>query len=415
MGGLSCCNNSTVCYASKILEENDSNSTNMPKMLKQVSLDRSTTFNKSYTKKSSFFFDKSNFVNAKSKSLFEDYEIREKLGEGAYGSVFKAAHKKTRMVRAVKAIKKKHVDDISFNNEINILKTVDHPNIIRLFEYFTDNNYHYLVEEYCSGGDLYDYIKRQRSFSEKKAASIINQLLSATSHLHAKKIVHRDLKPENIVFIETQTNDIFIKLIDFGTSIYIKNEPLTQELGTIYYIAPEVFRNNYNEKADVWSCGVILYTMLCGHPPFRGNKEEDIKNKILKERVDFPSKEWSKVSKDAILFVYDLLSYEASKRPTAEQALNNPWLVKMLASDESVDNNLGENIVNNMLKFHSTVTLQKASLAYIANHFGQNDDLKRLKDEFDKIDTNKDGVLSREELIDCKCFKLILILFFRLA
>lgn len=323
---------------------------------------------------------------------------------GAYGCVYKAKNKKTKLIRAVKAIKRKHADAIAFNNEIAILKTVDHPNVVKLFECFYDSNYYYMIEEYCSGGDLYDYIKRQRNFSEKKAANIIYQLLSSINHLHSKKIVHRDLKPENIVFIETKTNEIFIKVIDFGTSITIKNEPLTQELGTIYYIAPEVFKNSYNEKSDIWSCGIILYTMLCGHPPFRGRKEEDIKNKILIGKVEFPAKEWDKVSREATQFVSQLLTYNSQKRPTAEAAMNNPWLVNMIKNENTEDNALDHNIIGNMMKFQSVLSLQKASLAFIANQIGQNEEIKKLKHEFDKIDVNKDGVLSREELIECERF-----------
>jgi calcium-dependent protein kinase len=174
---------------------------------------------------------------------------------------------------------------------------------------------------------------------------------------------------------------------------------LTQELGTIYYIAPEVFKNNYNEKADVWSCGIILYTMLCGHPPFRGVKEEDIKAKILNGRLEFPGKEWNKVSKEAVDFVIQLLSYDPRQRPTAEKAITNPWLLKMLKTD--FDNILDENIMQNLMKFSSAVALQKASLSFIANQVSHHDDYKKLKDEFDKIDVNKDGVLSKDELIEC--------------
>jgi calcium-dependent protein kinase len=257
-----------------------------------------------------------------------------------------------------------------------------------------------MVEEYCSGGDLYDYIKKQKFFSEKKAAHITSHLISAINHLHMKKIVHRDLKPENIVFIETFTEEILVKLIDFGTSIYLKNEFLTQELGTIYYIAPEVFKNHYNEKADIWSIGIILYTMLCGHPPFRGSKEEDIKKKILAGKVEFPKKNFEKVSQEAIDFITQLLDYNPAKRPTAEQAMQNSWMVKCLNSGE--DNTLDNNVAENLMKFQSAMCLQKASLAFIANQLGQHDEIQQVKDEFDKIDTNKDGILSKEELIECK-------------
>jgi calcium-dependent protein kinase len=405
MGAISCCSNNT-CMESNLIKDTDKEMQidYGTKVTPLSTKDGQSSNRKFLTKQNTLVFGISNFINMKNKSLFEEYEISDKLGEGAYGCVYKTKHKKTKLIRAVKAIKRRNIDTQAFGNEISILKTVDHPNIIRLFECFYDNNYYYMIEEYCSGGDLYDYIKRQRSFTEKKAANIIMQLLSATNHLHMKKIVHRDLKPENIVFSETLNNEIFIKLIDFGTSVCMKNEPLTQELGTIYYIAPEVFKNNYNEKADVWSCGIILYTMLCGHPPFRGTKEEEIKQKILKGKLDFPGKEWNKVSREAVDFVCDLLTYDPNNRISAEKALNNPWLIKMLKCENEEDNILDSNIMQNLMKFHSAMALQKASLAFIANQIGQHEDYKKLKGEFDKIDVNKDGVLSREELLECKIF-----------
>ena len=393
MGTFSCCsNNQNVCDSHRLIDIDLQVTTTDKKVSKQY------TFNK----KNSLFFDKKNFINMKNRNLFDEYEICDKVGEGAFGCVYKTCHKKTNFIRAVKAIKKKHIDGNILNNEISVLKNLDHPNVIKLFECFYDQNYYYMIQEYCAGGDLYDYIKKQKSFSEKKAASIIYQLLSAINHLHSKKIVHRDLKPENIVFVQSEGNEIFIKLIDFGTSININNEPLTQELGTIYYIAPEVFNNNYNEKCDVWSCGIILYTMLCGHPPFRGNKEEEIKNKIIKGKIEFIGREWAKVSKNATDFVIELLNYNANKRINAEQALKNSWLNNLLKNKDAVDNLLDENVIMNLTKFQSSITLQKASLAFIANQVGQNEEVQKLKEEFDKIDHNKDGVLSKDELVNCK-------------
>lgn len=355
---------------------------------------------KSKAKKKTFNFDVKNFIHMKTQSLFNEYEIKEKLGEGAYGCVYKVQHKTTQYLRAVKAIKRKHVDSTAFSNEIGILKTVDHPNIIKLFDCYYDSNYYYMVEEYCSAGDLYDYIRKQKSFSENKAAKIMLQLLSSVNYLHKKKIVHRDLKPENIVFIHTEGNDLFIKLIDFGTSVSLKNGNLSQELGTIYYIAPEVFKNNYNEKADVWSCGIILYTMLCGKPPFLGNKEEDIKNKILHTKLRFQPKDFGKVSPDAIALVKQLLAYDPQTRISAAEALESNWLSRMTKPTHE-ENILEATVLTNLSKFSTAVTLQKATLSFIANQVSLNEEINKLKDEFDKIDINKDGQISKEELINC--------------
>ena len=131
--------------------------------------------------------DKSDFVRMKEDNIFEEYELKEKLGEGAYGSVYKVQQKATNYLRAVKAIKKKLVDSSEFYNEIEVLKALDHPNIIKLFDCYQDKSYYYMVEEYCSGGDLFDYIQKEKFFTEKKAGIIFNQILSAVNHLHKKK------------------------------------------------------------------------------------------------------------------------------------------------------------------------------------------------------------------------------------
>ena len=354
--------------------------------------------NFSSKKKEQIHFDKRDFIRMKEDNIFDEYELKDKLGEGAYGCVYKVQQKTTNFLRAVKAIKKKNVDYNEFNNEIEVLKAIDHPNIIKLFDCYQDKRYYYMVEEYCSGGDLFDYIQKEKFFTEYKAGSIFNQLLSAVNHLHKKSIVHRDLKPENIVLIETKNKEVFIKLIDFGTAISIKGKNLTQELGTIYYIAPEVFMNNYNEKADIWSCGIILYTMLCGHPPFCGNKENIIKSKILHAQLVFPTKEFKNVSKDAIDYIKHLLSYNPDKRPTAEEALNNKWLTTINSHGSQ---KLSEYIISNLIKFRSTVGLQKATVSFLTNQISINEEIKKLKEEFDKIDINKDGEISKEELVKC--------------
>ena len=349
---------------------------------------------KNYTIK----IDKSNFVRLKENNFFDEYDLKEKLGEGSFGTVYKVIQRKTNYLRAMKAIKKKYVEKNEFLNEIELLKTVDHPHIIKIFDCYYDKTFYYLIEEYCSGGDLFDYIQKEHFFTEKKASIIFTQILSAVNHLHKKNIIHRDLKPENIVFIKTKNKDIFIKIIDFGASITFKGKNLTQELGTIYYMAPEVFLNNYNEKSDIWSCGIILYTMLCGHPPYMGQDEASIKAKIFHSKLNFPSKDFKNVSLEAIKFIKLLLNYDPKKRPSAEDALHNNWLKN--------DNNknfkdLNHEIVLNLTKFRTTLGLQKMTISFLANQVSVNEEIKKLKEEFDKIDINKDGEISKEELIKC--------------
>ena len=360
-----------------------------------------STYNASTLKKNKTLkFDKSTFIKMKSKNLFEEYELKEKLGEGSFGYVYKIEQKKTQFLRAVKAIKRKHVD-CNFINEIKILKTVDHPNIIQLFDCYYDSNYYYIIEEYCSGGDLFDYLHRQKYFSEKKASIILKQLLSAINHLHKKKLIHRDLKPENIVFIKTKNNDdLFVKLIDFGTSTSTKNGNLTQEIGTIFYMAPEDFKNNYNEKADIWSIGIIFYIMICGHPPFRGRRDDIIKKKILNYNIQFSSNNFKLVSKSGMNLLKKLLERDYKKRISAEEALKDIWFIQMENKKENLEI-LGSTICKNLEKFKSTVLLQKLILSFLTNQTTFHDEVQKLKEEFHKIDENKDGVISKEELIKC--------------
>lgn len=161
-------------------------------------------------------------------------------------------------------------------NEIEILKQLDHPNILKLFEFFQDQKRFFLVTEFCNGGELFDKIAEEQYFSETDAAKIIKQILSAVNYCHQRSIVHRDLKPENIL-LNRDLNDPKITIIDFGTSgVFDPDQKMQQKYGTPYYIAPEVLGNSYDEKCDLWSIGVILYILLCGYPPFNGANDEQI-------------------------------------------------------------------------------------------------------------------------------------------
>lgn len=159
-------------------------------------------------------------------------------------------------------------------NEINNLKDLDHPNIIKINEFFEDEKRYYIVTEICKGGELFDEIVERGHFTEKDAAKLMKQILSCINFCHINKIVHRDLKPENILLEKDKDFDK-IKIIDFGTSLLIEEGDIIKEkLGTPYYIAPEVLKKKYTTKCDIWSCGVIAYIVLCGKPPFNGDTEK---------------------------------------------------------------------------------------------------------------------------------------------
>lgn len=196
-------------------------------------------------------------------------------------SVYEAIHKKTKERRAIKLIDRSLIEkdkEGELLSEIKVLKEMDHPNIMRIYEFASDKDNYYIVQEYISGGELFDEIVKRRYMSEKDAAYVIRQLLSAVTYCHSKGVVHRDLKPENILIDSILENgQIRIKVIDFGTALYISpHGTISETLGTPYYIAPEVIDGDYNEKCDVWSIGVIMYILLCGNPPFNGTNDDEI-------------------------------------------------------------------------------------------------------------------------------------------
>ena len=175
--------------------------------------------------------------------------------------------------------------------EIDILKNLDHPNILRLYETFEDSNSIYLVTELCEGGELFDEIMARNRFEEKDAAPIMKQLLSAINYCHKKNVCHRDLKPENVLLDSKDKQTI--KVIDFGTSqVFANEEKMELVLGTAYYIAPEILTGKYDEKCDMWSIGVILYILLSGEPPFAGGSDAEIIAKVKKGKYNFNRKRY---------------------------------------------------------------------------------------------------------------------------
>ena len=216
------------------------------------------------------------------------YKKIKDLGSGSYGSVYQARNLIMDNIVAIKIIEKVQdnmIDDLEIKNEINILKTLSHPNIVKIYEFFDTVLYYYIVTEYCKKGELFAYIKNR--YSEKQLAVLFYQVFSGLCYLHEKKILHRDLKLENLMVSEIEKDLItgeeyfWIKIIDFGTAkIFEKNKTEKAVIGSSYYIAPEVLKQRYNEKCDTWSVGVILYMTLVGVAPFDGHTDDDIIRRI---------------------------------------------------------------------------------------------------------------------------------------
>jgi calcium-dependent protein kinase len=245
-------------------------------------------------------------------------------------------HKITGQSRAVKILKKSEQDEEKLFLEVDILAKLSHPNIMQINEFYDDNTNFYIVSEFCSGGELFDTISEKGVFTEKEAAHLMKQIISAVCYSHQNNVVHRDLKPENIL-LEDKTEDPVIKLIDWGGARYFsKNKKMTKISGTPYYIAPEVLNEVYDEKCDIWSCGVILYILLCGYPPFNGDTDKDIMKAVKKGSFEFPEEEWASISKNAKDLVSHMLKYDSKARSSALDCLAHPWFKKFDHHDSAI-------------------------------------------------------------------------------
>ena len=208
---------------------------------------------------------------------------------GYFGEMRLCVHRETQVQRCVKVIRKNKLSDQNrknFQEEFKILTALDHPNIMRMFEFFEDEKRYYVIGELCKGGELFDEMQRKGRFTEKDAAIIIKQILTSINHCHANGICHRDIKPENIMMEDMKRLDQ-LKLIDFGTACHFteKNPLIFEKRGTPYYIAPEVLAEKYTAKCDVWSVGVIAYLLLSASPPFNGKDENEILAKVKEGKL----------------------------------------------------------------------------------------------------------------------------------
>ena len=341
--------------------------------------------------------------------LYSNYELLNYIGKGGFGRVYKVRHKLSNQYRAMKIIKCKadnpHNNTAEIIKQINILKTLDHPNIIKVYEFYSTEKYIYIINELCTGGELFNKIVEVKYFTESTACFIMRQLLSAVAYCHDKGVIHRDLKPENILIENSEEKDkeyFHIKIIDFGTCEILKKKKLTEQIGTSFYIAPEVLKNGYNEKCDLWSCGVILYILLCGSPPFYGKNEKEIFQKILDGNVNFKHKIWNKISDDAKNLVIKLLQVDPSQRLSAAEALEDEWFKKNIninKINETQSQNNFNIFIKNISEFCAEQKLQQATLAFLVHNFAPKEELNELKKIFFAFDKNGDGKLSKEEFV----------------
>ena len=346
-------------------------------------------------------FSKETLIKIKKEPLSKYYTIQTDIGQGSYGKVKRVRHKKLGEERAMKIVSKQSE---SSQNEIEILRRVSHPNIVNIFEIFEDSKKYYIITEILDGGELFEFITNQGTFMESDAAILMKQILQGVNYLHSQYIVHRDLKPENIMLIAKPNSGkkYSLKIIDFGTAIQIRpGQKINKFIGTSYYIAPEVLAENYNEKCDVWSCGVIMYILLCGYPPFNGSSNVDIFHNIQYSQPMFNEEEWKDVSPSAIDLIKNMLNKNPNKRFTAEMCLDHKWF-----KDNEMDDPFGLKgynkksnqlkAVNKMAEFVKENKFKQAVLQFITTQFDIKQEEDNLRDVFKQFDVEKTGQITKK-------------------
>ena len=356
-------------------------------------------------------FGRYNFVGMTDRKLKDNYEIVKLLGKGGYGKVYQVRNLKTGDLFACKKLSKSNIKNLKqFQREIDILMKTDHPNIIKLYEVFQTNNSLYLIMEECHGGELFDrilqHIENREMYTEKEAAEIIMQIMSAVEYCHNNGICHRDLKPENLLYLkEGEEKNNPLKVIDFGLSQNFNTKNiLSTKVGTAYYVPPEILEGKYNEKCDIWSVGVILYILLSGDPPFNGSNDGVIYSKIKKMKFTFPPKKWNYISKEAKDLISHMLSPE-NERYTASQVLAHPWF--KIINEKPLEN---LNFISQLFKEYKKANLlKKFVLLFIASRIKESD-IYNLKEIFKAFDKDNDGQINYTEfeqgLIRLKCHQI---------
>mmetsp|Transcript_57761 Transcript_57761/g.135863 ORF Transcript_57761/g.135863 Transcript_57761/m.135863 type:complete len:803 (-) Transcript_57761:221-2629(-) len=349
----------------------------------------------------------------------DNYDIKGVLGEGGFATVRQARHKKTGKKVAIKTIDlfKIQADKLDMlQNEVEVMKMLDHPNIVRLYETYAEDDKLHLVMEHCSGGDLFDFLMKtnieegghktwsdgegvQYALTEKRVSALVHKMLSAVNYLHARGIAHRDIKPENFLLETKATNEGpgEIKMIDFGFSkVFHGTEDMHNMLGSPYYVAPEVLGaskdKGYGKACDIWSIGVVVYTMLCGCPPFYGDDNAAIYKSIESGVYEWP--EDVEVSQEAKDFIGKLLTLDPQERITAHDALQHEWITN---AEDLDDTPLTNGLLSSLREVHDISQLKKEALLAIGYSMDR-DSIRQMRSTFRALDKDGTGTIKLDEL-----------------
>ena len=329
------------------------------------------------------------------------YEYIQMLGSGSFGKVRLYVDRQCKTLRyAIKTLKKdflnKHMID-SIEREVDILRSLDHPNIVKYFETYEDDHFIHIVMEYIPGDNLFKVItnKKYFKFTEKEICQIMTCLLKAVLFLHHNNIVHRDIKPENILFSVPRDFNA-LKLIDFGLSIQKNAKNDNRRVGTPYYMSPEMIHGNFVYESDMWSIGVILFVMVTGKQPFRARDKEGVFEKILNAKYDKKSLEKSKCSNELKDLIKKTLVKDYKKRISVESALSHKWF-SLFENNVNNFQIIDQDILDSLQNFQYTNILQKETFYYLAK-LSNDKEILKLKKAFEIIDKDNSGEIEYEEI-----------------
>ena len=334
------------------------------------------------------------------------YQKQERLGIGAFGEVWRVHQNELNRDFAMKIINKRRCreEDDEIKNEIEILKKLDHPKILKILEFFNTRNKYYILTEYCPEGELFNEITKVGKFSEVQSAFIIYQLLQIVKYCHKMRIIHRDIKPENVMITKREKNGCLqVKLIDFGTAkIFSENNKEKGFVGSSYYMAPEVIKRKYDEKCDLWSIGVIMYILLTGRPPFDGEDDDEILKNVEKGEYDTDSAPFPNLSILAKDLIKQLLTYDPKKRIDVDGALNHEWFKTSEFLEKSKVNCINKGLANrllvNMMNYKSDNMLKCAVLAYLVHYNSNIEECVEASKLYNDIDVDHNGKIEQADL-----------------
>lgn len=394
-------------------------------------------------------------VIAYSISPWSVYKVVEEIGSGAFGTVKKVMlinNKET--IRAMKILPRENIikgkDGKKLIEEIEILKNMEHPNIVKIFEYFYDKNNVYIISEFCDQGDLLEKIEKLGSMNQLVVKFLMGQIFNAVSYLHANRVFHGDIKLENVMLYKTshRTSKRFsrinrelnkctilqqeiensclnksltekallyvedmieyeVKLIDFGCSKFLmkkKNNKLQGIVGTSIYCSPEVIDDLYDERSDEWACGVLMYILLCGKPPFEGETEDEIFNNVKNLNYNFLPEQFNYVSENCKDLIRRLLEPDKNKRITAYQALKHPFFTENFNPNQALTIKKDINVLKQLLQIKKLPSkFHEIMVAYLCYNFIDKDEEKKLREVFRYLDHRKKNRLNKNDFE--KCFK----------